>query len=108
MRGHGCNEGLVSLSIAVQFRPESMLGIDIDPVLINKAQEKLERLRRSASREAARLEAEASAETAREDAPDAPPTTTTADGDDAPPPPRSPSPPENVAPGSSAASDGTL
>ena len=98
----GCNEGLVSLSIAVQFRPESMLGIDIDPVLINKAQEKLERLRRSASREAARLEAEASAETAREDAPDAPPTTTTADGDDAPPPPQSPSPPENVAPGSKA------
>ena len=98
----GCNEGLVSLSIAVQFRPESMLGIDIDAVLINKAQEKLERLRRSASREAARLEAEAFAETAREDAPDAPPTTTTADGDDAPPPPQSPSPPENVAPGSKA------
>ena len=26
----GCNEGLVSLSIAVNFRPASMLGIDID------------------------------------------------------------------------------
>ena len=94
----GCNEGLVSLSIAVQFRPASMLGIDIDPVLVNKAQEKLERLRRSAAREAARLEAESAAEaTEREDTPAAPPatTTTTAAGDDAPPPPHSHSPPEN-------------
>ena len=66
-----------------------------------QAQEKLERLRRSASRGGA-TEADASVETAREDAPDAPPTTTTADGDDAPPPPQSPSPPENVAPGSKA------
>jgi tRNA1(Val) A37 N6-methylase TrmN6 len=33
----GCNEGLVSLSIAVNFRPASMLGIDIDTFLVGKA-----------------------------------------------------------------------
>ena len=54
----GCNEGLVSLSIAVQFHPASMLGIDIDTFLVGKAQEKLGRLRRAAARQAAQLEAE--------------------------------------------------
>ena len=67
----GCNEGLVSLSIAVSFGSTTMLGIDIDEWLVKKAREKLRRMRRAAakaaikaereSEEAARMAAEASA-----------------------------------------------
>ena len=48
----GCNEGLVSLSVAVRFKPASMVGVDVDGWLVRKANEKLARLRRSAAREA--------------------------------------------------------
>ena len=47
----GCNEGLVGLSIAVRCRPRSVLGVDIDPHLVKKAREKLDRLKRAAARE---------------------------------------------------------
>ena len=63
----GCNEGLVSLSIAVQFGSTTMLGIDIDTWLVKKAKEKLKRMRRAAAKQAARLvreEEEAAAEAA--------------------------------------------
>ena len=48
----GCNEGLVALSVAVRFKPASMVGVDVDGWLVRKANEKLARLRRSAAREA--------------------------------------------------------
>ena len=54
----GCNEGLVSLSIAVSFGSTTMLGIDIDQWLVKKAREKLRRMRRAAAKAAARLERE--------------------------------------------------
>ncbi len=40
----GCNEGLVTLEIAKQFSPKSILGIDIDKILIESAQSKLKRI----------------------------------------------------------------
>jgi len=52
----GCNEGLVSLSVAVNFKPNSVIGIDIDPHLVDQAQRKLQRLRRAAAAAARRLE----------------------------------------------------
>jgi 7SK snRNA methylphosphate capping enzyme len=33
----GCNEGVVTLSLAMRFGTECMLGVDIDQTLINKA-----------------------------------------------------------------------
>ena len=41
----GCNEGVVSLSVAVQFGTASMRGIDIDEPLIQMACRSLERER---------------------------------------------------------------
>ncbi len=52
----GCNEGLVSLSVAVNFKPISVIGIDIDPHLVGQAQRKLLKLRRAAAEAARRLE----------------------------------------------------
>lgn len=40
----GCNEGLVTLDIAKKYSPRSILGIDIDKILIENAQSKLKRL----------------------------------------------------------------
>lgn len=33
----GCNEGMVTLGLVTRFGTDSMLGVDIDQVLINKA-----------------------------------------------------------------------
>lgn len=33
----GCNEGMVTLGLVTRFGTDSMLGLDIDQVLINKA-----------------------------------------------------------------------
>lgn len=33
----GCNEGMVTLGLVTRFGTASMLGVDIDPVLISKA-----------------------------------------------------------------------
>ena len=40
----GCNEGVISLSLACKFAPKSMLGIDIDGALIGRARRNLELL----------------------------------------------------------------
>ncbi len=40
----GCNEGLVTLEIARNFSPKSILGIDVDKILIESAQSKLKRI----------------------------------------------------------------
>ena len=51
----GCNEGLVSLTLAVKFRTASFDGVDIDGALVQCAQAKLRRLQRAAADAAAQL-----------------------------------------------------
>lgn len=41
----GCNEGLVTLALAVQCGCRSVTGVDIDPVLVAKACTNLSRAR---------------------------------------------------------------
>jgi 7SK snRNA methylphosphate capping enzyme len=53
----GCNEGLVSLTLAVKFRTASFCGVDIDGALVQSAQAKLRRLQRAAAEAAAQLAA---------------------------------------------------
>jgi 7SK snRNA methylphosphate capping enzyme len=49
----GCNEGLVSLTLAVKFGTASFEGVDIDGALVHNAQAKLRRLQRAAADAAA-------------------------------------------------------
>ena len=58
----GCNEGLVSLTLAVQFRTASFTGVDIDASLVRRAQKSLRRLQRSAAEAAAEASAQAPGE----------------------------------------------
>lgn len=51
----GCNEGLVSLTLAVRFRTASFLGVDIDGALVHNAHLKLRRLQRAAAEAAAHV-----------------------------------------------------
>jgi 7SK snRNA methylphosphate capping enzyme len=48
----GCNEGLLTLSLAVKYRPARFVGVDIDGALVRRAVTKLRSLQ-SASAEAA-------------------------------------------------------
>ncbi len=45
----GCNSGLITFALAEQFAPRSILGVDIDGNLIHRAQNRLTRLRQTAS-----------------------------------------------------------
>lgn len=63
----GCNEGLVSLTLAVKFLTASFEGVDIDGSLVQAAQAKLRRLQRAAVEAAAQLAAAAPGETVPEE-----------------------------------------
>jgi 7SK snRNA methylphosphate capping enzyme len=49
----GCNEGLVTLSLAVKYRPASFEGVDIDSSLVRRALAKLRCLQRASADAAA-------------------------------------------------------
>lgn len=52
----GCNEGLLSLTIATSYEPREMVCIDIDDALVRQAQKKLQELRVHSARQAASAE----------------------------------------------------
>jgi 7SK snRNA methylphosphate capping enzyme len=58
----GCNEGLVSLTLAVKFGTAAFEGVDIDGALVHGAQAKLRRLQRAAAEAAADVAAAAPGE----------------------------------------------
>lgn len=43
----GCNQGLITISIAKKFHCRSILGIDIDKILVENAQKELQKLART-------------------------------------------------------------
>jgi 7SK snRNA methylphosphate capping enzyme len=51
----GCNDGLVTCEIAKSFKPESIIGIDIDKFLIESAESRLKRARFSILKEGKEL-----------------------------------------------------
>ncbi|CAL8463038.1 g2572 [Coccomyxa elongata] len=51
----GCNEGMVTLGLVTRFGTDSMLGVDIDQILINKACRNLKEEHTRATAELARL-----------------------------------------------------
>ena len=52
----GCNEGLLSLTIATSYAPREMVCIDIDSDLVRQAQRKLQELRVHSARQASTAE----------------------------------------------------
>jgi len=63
----GCNEGLVTLSLAVKYRTAGFEGVDIDGSLVRRAQAKLRSLQRASAEAAAETALLLPGESLRED-----------------------------------------